>query len=148
MLLNTRRRTSTMQHYVNGEIKEGGKSVCPALIFRNKKKTKTKSKNISIQYFTREAFHSFFFVFFLTKRSNYFGTLCAYYERLFSMESWESLSKKPLMQVESSSAAWRSSNFVNVIAIRSITRHQSKIRNSFSLSLYSFYVSRQGQQGI
>ena len=71
-----------MQHYVNGEIKEGGKSVCPALIFRNKNQI----KNISIQYFfTKEAFH--FLLFFLTKRSNYFGTLCAYYERLFSMES-------------------------------------------------------------
>jgi hypothetical protein len=32
---------------------------------------------------------------------------------------------------------------LNVIAIRSITRHQSKIRNSFSLS---FFLSQQGRE--
>jgi len=38
--------------------------------------------------------------------------------------------------------AWRCSNLLNVIAIRSITRHQSEIRNSFSLSFS--YTARTG----
>lgn len=133
-----------MQHYVNGEIKEGGKSVCPALIFRNKKQNQ---KTFPFNILQGRRF-ILFFLFFSWQKGQTISGLCVHTtkdcfqwnpEKVWVKNHW--CKSRAAVQRDEAQISWMSLQFVQSLVIS----RRSEIA-SLSLFILSMFHGKDNRE--